>query len=200
MTDQHWQPGDRLIHSLRPEWGTGLVLAATSIRQDGKDAQRLSIRFDRAGTKNISTAVATLVAPGSVPVGASRAAAGPDTPAAPNRTELLQALREIPDAASDPFRPLVTRLEATAALYRFEPSGKLLLDWAAAQTGLADPLSVFSRSDLEEAFARFRTLLDEHLRGLVRLARREEPAALSGLGTRVTPAVRDMLTRMLTER
>ena len=32
------------------------------------------------------------------------------------------------------------------------------------------------------------------------LDRREAPAALSGLGTRVTPAVRDMLTRMLTER
>ncbi|MFG0260692.1 MAG: DUF3553 domain-containing protein, partial [Phycisphaerales bacterium JB041] len=156
MSEQHWRPGDRLVHSLRPEWGTGLVLSATSIRQDGQNAQRLSIRFDRAGTKTIiSTAVATLVPPGSVAVATSPSASRPEVAPVPNQAESARALREIPDAASDPFRPLVARLEATAALYRFEPSGKLLLDWAAAQTGLADPLSVFSRSDLEQAFAQF---------------------------------------------
>ena len=200
MPDQHWRPGDRLVHTSRPEWGTGVVLSAMSIRQDGHDAQRLSIRFDRAGTKTISTAVATLAIPGTTLAPSTNHGATKEVSPHPDRADLARALREIPDAATDPFRPLASRLVATTGLYRFQPSGKLLLDWAAAQTGLADPLSVFSRSDLEEAFVRFRTLLDEHLRGLVHQAKRDEPAALSGLGTRVTPAVREMLTRMLTER
>lgn len=200
MAHQRWNAGDRIVHTARPEWGVGCVLTTTSIRHDGEDAQQLKIRFDRAGTKTISTAVASL-APAE---GASRPASeGPSTAtaeSAPTPAELLQRLVRIPDSASDPFRPLASRLEATTALYRFEPTGGLLLDWAASQTGLADPLSTLSRSDLEEAFGRFRTNLDSHLFALVSQARREEPAALAGLGNKVSPAVHKLLTQMLTQR
>ncbi len=204
MTDQNWRSGDRLVHTARPEWGVGCVLTTTSVCQDGKDAQRLTIRFDRAGTKTISTAVASLApADTACQVPPDRPAAPPTASAAEpgrTRTELLQQMVRIPDSASDPFRPLASRLEATTGLYRFAPTGQLLLDWAAAQTGLADPLSTFTRPDLEEAFKRFRAVLDAHLRTLVHQARREEPAALAGLGTKVSPAVRQLLTRMLIER
>ncbi len=200
MTDQHWNSGDRLVHTGRPEWGVGQVLAATSMRQDGKDAQRLTIRFERAGTKTISTAVASLAPPDMAPQAAPGRPKAANAEPAPSRAELLKRMVRIPDSASDPFRPLASRLEATTGLYRFEPTGRLLLDWAASQTGLVDPLSTFTRPDLEEAFKRFQAVLDAHLRTLVHQARREEPAALAGLGNKVSPAVRQLLTRMLTER
>lgn len=201
MTDHHWQVGDRLVHTARPEWGTGQVTSATAYRHEGEDCQRLTIRFDRAGTKALSTAFADLA-----PAGAASHSAAPSPAsvrqASPtlSRDQLLRKLTDVPEPASDPFRSLQNRLEATTNLYRFEPTGKALLDWAAAQTGLSDPLSVFSRTDLEQAFERFRAVRDTHLRSLVHQARKEEPSALSGLGVKVTPAVRELLTRMLTER
>ena len=200
MADTKWQSGDRVVHTSRPEWGLGRVLSATSIREEGKDAQRLTIRFDRAGTKTLSTAVARLAQADTVPVEVFTTAADAEEPEAVAPAELAARLAGLPDAVTDPFRPLARRLETAVGLYRFEPHGKSLLDWAAAQTGLADPLSAFSRHDLEEGFDRFRQALDSHLAKLVGQAKREEPAALSGLGAKVTPQVRDMLTRLLTGR
>jgi hypothetical protein len=212
MTETIWRRGDRVVHASRPEWGVGEVTGATSFREGGVDAQRLTIRFARAGTKTISTAVARLVPAGAVHAASPEAreakprskapapTTAPEAGAIPDAGALAARLVRIPDDASDPFRPLTARLEAAADLYRFEDSGRALLDWAAAQTGLADPLSVFSRHDLEEAFERFSTLRDAHLRSLVQLARRDEPEALAGLGRKVPPRVRELLTRMLTGR
>ena len=202
MFDAVWKSGDRVVHTARPEWGLGRVLSATSIREDGKDAQRVTVRFDRAGTKTLSTAVARLAQADSVPVqvfAAEDQAPDPFSQAL-DKAALAAQLHALPEPATDPFLPLARRLEHTSALYRFESHGKSLLDWAAAQSGLTDPLSAFSRHDLEEAFRRFRQNLDAHLAKLVSQARREEPAALSGLGAKVTPQVREMLTRMLTSR
>jgi hypothetical protein len=179
------------------------VLSATRIREEGKEAQRLTVRFERAGTKTLSTVVARLAQADSVPVEVFAAAAREeDEPIGQklNRAELAARLAALPEAAADPFRPLTRRLEATVGLYRFDSQGRSLLDWAAAQTGLADPLSAWSRHDLEEGFARFRQTLDAHLAKLVAQARREEPAALSGLGAKATPEVNTMLTRLLTRR
>ncbi len=204
MSTPHWQSGDRVVHTARPEWGLGRVLSATSIRQEGKDAQRLTVRFERAGTKTLSTFIAQLAQADTVPVEVFTAATtddeDPDPAEALDRAALAARLAELPDATSDPFRPLALRLEAAVGLYRFESHGRSLLDWAAAQTGLADPLSTFTRHDLEEGFERFRTALKEHLAKLVFQAKRDEPAALSGLGAKATPAVRTMLTRMVTGR
>lgn len=203
MAEALWKSGDRVVHTARPEWGLGRVLSVTTIREDGKDAQRVTVRFDRAGTKTLSTAVARLAQADSVPVQVfAPAEDGDEDPLARthDRASLLTTLHALPEPATDPFLPLARRLENTAGLYRFESHGKSLLDWAAAQTGLADPLTAFSRHDLEEAFRRFRQNLDAHLAKLVNHARREEPAALAGLGAKVTPDVRDMLTRMLTGR
>ena len=52
--------GDRVVHSLRPEWGTGVVTQAQSTIIDGKPAQRLTLRFDRAGLKTLSSPPAEL--------------------------------------------------------------------------------------------------------------------------------------------
>ncbi len=204
MSNPLWKSGDRIFHTARPEWGLGRVLTATSIRQDGKDAQRLTIRFERAGTKTLSTFIAQLAHADTVPVEVFTAATteykDPDPVETLDRAAIAAKLADLPDAITDPFRPLATRLEAAIALYRFESHGRSLLDWAAAQTGLKDPLSTFSRHDLEEGFDRFRRALTEYLAKLVTKAKHDEPTALSGLGPKATPEVRIMLTRMLTGR
>ena len=72
----------------------------------------------------------------------------------------------LPGQASDPFLPLRRRLEFTAALYRFDPQGTLV-DWAVAQSGLGDPLSRFSRHELEEFFRLWAIERDAHLARLL---------------------------------
>ena len=49
MAGPQWSFGDRVIHAKRPEWGVGVVTAAQSVVEDGHPAQRVTIRFDRAG-------------------------------------------------------------------------------------------------------------------------------------------------------
>jgi hypothetical protein len=202
MTESRWESGDRVVHTARPEWGVGKVLDATSLRQDGQDVQRLTIRFDRAGTKTLSTAVAKLAQADTMPVEVlSRSEADPTDPfTAVDRGALLAKLAALPEDATDPFATRRRRIEATVALYRFDGRGTSLLDWAAAQTGFADPLSTFSRHELEESFAKYRAARDAHLKKLVLDAAKNERAVLSGLGAKVPGEIRDMLTRALTQR
>ena len=52
--------GDRVVHAAKPEWGVGQVVGAQPISENGVSAQRLTIRFDRAGLKTLSTGFAEL--------------------------------------------------------------------------------------------------------------------------------------------
>lgn len=139
---------------------------------EGSPCQRVSVRFERAGLKSLSTAVAELrqvVANSSL---------GPSVPSAfddPDEPTLEERLTTLPDAATDPFSPLKARVEATIRLYRYNGEGAGLIDWAAAQTGLRDPLSHFSRHDLEERYRAFERARDAHLAQLMFKASREEP-------------------------
>ena len=87
-----------------------------------------------------------------------------------------KALREIfgvlPEPTRDPFASLADRLKATLNLYRFTADGSSILDWASVQTRLADPLSRFTRAELEQEFGRFSHERDTHLRSLIRDAQR----------------------------
>jgi hypothetical protein len=188
-----WKLGDRLVHSGMPEWGLGEVRAAESISHEGRKAQRLTVRFDRAGVKIISTAFADLrPATGAVQ---APPAGTPEPEDSADRAAAEARLAQIPEAATDPFRTRKTRLEATVGLYRFTATGGSLLDWAAAQTGLKDPLSRFSRHELERGFDRFRTNLDAHLRKLVFELKKEDPAALARICAAAGPAARQALKR-----
>ena len=212
MAERIWKVGNRILHTTRPEWGVGQVLRSEKFRHEGKDVQRLTIKFARAGTKTISTAYATLKDADTMPAAAlirtieyaqseadNRATEDHPFSRSPDKPD-AKALLTLPEAVTDPFIPLAKRLDSTISLYRFEHHGASLLDWAASQTRLADPLTVYSRQELEQHFAQFRQLLDAHLQRLVTEARTREPEILAGLGKRVTPAMRDMLARMLTRR
>ncbi len=214
-----WQPGDRVVHLAKPEWGTGRVEEAAWTTHEGLRCQRLTIRFDRAGRKTLSTAFATLADAPDAALFAARAgndddddaapdaptpAAGtqrratrradapaPATPAAPrlvaptrrppqpepdpfrlDPTKAKDVMTRLPEATRDPFANIEKRLRATLDLYRYTPDGKDLLDWAAVQSGVSDPLSAFTRQELEQLFYKFRINLDQHLGVLLEEARR----------------------------
>ncbi|MDX9912738.1 MAG: DUF3553 domain-containing protein [Phycisphaerales bacterium] len=149
-----YKSGDRIRHANCPEWGAGVVLGVEPATHDGAPCQSLRIRFERAGLKTLSTGVAPLQ---PAPAESDSGDAAPQT-----TKDALERLYAVPDRAKDPFLPLGERLRNSLGLYRYTSSGSSLLDWAAAQTGLADPLSLLTRHDLESAFQRFRRNLDEH--------------------------------------
>lgn len=220
MPPRSWSVGDTVRHATRPEWGYGKVSKAEATLHEGKPCQRLTIKFDRAGLKTLSTAFAELHASTAVPMGGlgmdasaegrlngdSNAVTSATSTANTNDAFLPQGesigdvLARLPDAASDPFRTLEARLKATLALYRFQPTGASLLDWAASQTGLADPLGTCNRHELEAAFQRFRVRLDAHLVALARDAAKADPGLLTRLRPDAPSQARSALDRLNTRR
>lgn len=219
----HFSPDDKIRHAGKPEWGTGVVLTVQRSTQDGKPCQRLTVRFDHAGKKTISTAFADLRHLESAPSRPDSPArpgltTKPGSPGSPPRTNhvptpraapaepethdpeiLRRRLPTLPDETTDPFSTLEARLRATLSLYRYDQNSRLLLDWASSQTGLRDALSVFSRHDLERGFEAFRINLDRHLRDLLNDSRR------AGLDTapllaKAPPPVQHALRRINSSR
>ena len=199
MSATNFVKGDVVIHSGKPEWGPGDVLSIEGATHEGKPVQRLTIRFSRGGLKTLSTAFADLV-PAKDHKGsqvlATATALLEEKPMAALDRSLDEALLALPDNVTDPFLSMSKRLEATFALYALgeKPSG--LLDWATAQTGLRDPLTKFNRHELEAWFERFRIALDNHLRKLLREARKQDPAMVDKLVRGlVSPASKAALRR-----
>jgi hypothetical protein len=171
-----WKRGDKLVHRGRPEWGVGEVTMVDRDTNDGQPCQRLSIRFARAGLKTISTAYANLGPADEQPVLAAQD--GGWLPPANDEND-QEVLTRLPEPATDPFLPPAARLKNSLHLYRFTGQGASLIDWAAVQSGLSDPLSRFNRHQLEQFFERFRSNLDSHIRKLASDMRRTDPGAVS---------------------
>ena len=194
MTPQAFAFGDRVIHPAKPEWGTGEVVAAQNVTHNGVACQRLQVRFERAGLKTLSTAVAKLRAASTVAVptpGETEQVPHEDLDESP-----VEVMSRVPEGAADPFTSLPHRFEATLNLYKYRPQGASLLDWAAMQSGLADPLERFNRHELEAFFERFRFNLDQHLGKIVRELRSQDAAALKRLAAAAPPAARDAVNRL----
>ncbi len=192
-----WKFGDRLVHAGKPEWGIGQVSSAENTQQDGKRCQRVTVRFERGGVKTLSTAFADLrpADQAGFPKLAPEAPTDPIALAAENQA-VQDAMCKVPESATDPFISSSKRLENTLSLYRFSDTGGSLIDWAVMQSGLKDPLSRFSRHDLEKLFARYQVNLDNHLKKLVREMRRTEEATVAKLVTLAPPAARAALRRV----
>ncbi len=196
MSTQHdFKFGDRIVHTDKPEWGSGVVSAAVPAIQDGKRCQRLTVRFERAGIKTLSTAFAHLRPADQEPaIEQAIVTSNSDWLSDVGSKRVQEIMTSLPEAANDPFASLESRLKATLALFRFSPSGGALIDWAAAQCGLKDPLSRFSRHELEEYYRRYEFARAEHLRKLLSEAHRAEPkiapALLAGANDAARAAVR----------
>lgn len=204
--------GDRLIHAGRPEWGTGVVTSAQSITHEGKKCQRLTLRFDRAGLKTITTGYADLRLASEEPPPPAAAVAVATREAAPagaasrepveigwlaglEAGNLAERMAELPETTRDPFASLSSRIKATLALYRFTERGSTILDWAAMQTGLPDPLTRFNRHELESFFKRFAGERDAHLRKLMGEARKRPSPEIDRLVAEAPASARDALRR-----
>lgn len=193
--------GDRLVHAAKPEWGTGVVSSAQNVTEDGVSCQRLTIRFDRAGLKTLSTSIADLRPAEEHPsVEAAGAAATADSGVSwlgqLEAGDLTERMQKLPEATRDPFVSLATRLKATLSLWRFSQGGAALLDWAAMQTGMKDPLARFSRHELEEFFKRFATERDAHLKRLLFEAKKQPSPEIERVLAEAGAAARDAVRRL----
>jgi hypothetical protein len=106
-----------------------------------------------------------------------------------------KAMARLPESCTDPFLSLERRVENTLKQFRFTPTGGSLLDWAAAQTGLADPLSRFSRQELEQFFRRYADARANHLAELARELSKNDKPALNRLMQNAPPVARDVVRR-----
>lgn len=226
QTMRMFSTGQRVLHTGKPEWGSGLITEAMKTTQDGKPCQRLTIRFDRAGLKTISTAFATLIpaedaaALAADPIELPRSGGSNDVPTtrgdsgarsggasekeaefaarlmgAPASLEIRQRMTRLPEPATDPFLTVVDRLKNTIGLYRFQPTGASLLDWAAMQSGLSDPMSRFNRHELEKFFESFAIARDQHLKKVAADARKLEPEKTMALLKAAPSIVQQVLRR-----
>ena len=173
--------GDVVIHVARPEWGDGRVGQATTINHGGRPAQRLVIDFAHRGRVTLNTAVAQLVpkttecsmsSTGSSTVigrGQNGGWLESITPTSSDQDTLIV----LPEAMTDPFLTEAKRLRTTLDSFRFSTEARSLIDWAVSQTSLSDPLSHYTRHELEQAFARFTRDRDKLLFELVRMLKRQ---------------------------
>lgn len=201
---KQWAFGDKVVHTGKPEWGTGVVTAATGTQHEGVPCQSLTIRFDRAGVKTLSTAFAKL-APPDISLAATLAghddAEAEDSGSPLDEPNPLVArnprdiMTRLPEATRDPFTTPMARFEATLKLYRFTPTGASLLDWAAVQSGLSDPMSRFNRHELEKFFEAFAVVRDAHLKKLALEIKRTDPAGLSRAIAKAPPIAQQVLRR-----
>lgn len=173
MSANAFKRGDAVVHPRRPEWGTGTVRSAQTIVHDGRPAQRLTVDFANRGRVVLNTAAAPLSAKGTHHAMTQTASSTPhpkgwlDQLEAQNNGKTHE-LWELPEALTDPFSSDAQRLTATLETFRFSTEPRALIDWAVQQTGLDDPLTKYTRQELEQAFPRFARDRDQHLQQLVR--------------------------------
>lgn len=178
--------GDRVRHAKRPEWGVGSVIRTEETSINGTPAQRVAIRFPNAGLKRLVSTQAELekVQADHTDEAALESSSGSRLEAWDKmeqsewlgplaRRKIEETMISLPESSCDPFASLDRQLSATLHLYRFDRSGRGLIDWAVAQSGLKDPLSRFTRQELEQLFDRWALNRDAHLGRLLASARYE---------------------------
>jgi len=144
---------------------------ARQITHQGQQAQRLVVTFAHRGRVAINTAVAPLQARKNKANTMSNAATTTgrgwlDT-LADKQSE--HELHRLPEPMVDPFSSVTERLKATLDNFRFNAQPRPLIDWAIAQTGLDDPLTLYTRQELEQEFQRFAYTREKNLLEVVRI-------------------------------
>lgn len=209
MSEHKFASGDRVKHVRRPEWGVGTITKIEDAAMNGHHTSRLSIRFPNAGMKTLISDQADLekVTGNSDPYdsGDSTNVAAWDKVGEGGwlsgvaEKKIKEQMISLPGDLKDPFNSLAKRLSLTLGLYRFDRSGRGLTDWAVAQSGLDDPLSRFTRHDLEQFFDRWAGERDNHLAKLAHEARLE-PAAVQAAMKSAPPAGLNALRRFTGSR
>jgi len=195
--------GERVRHPQRPEWGLGNIQRIEMTTVGAKRDQRLWIRFDNAGLKTILASAAGLERTATIGGDGEHTLVGRELAgetgwlAEISKRKPEDAMTSLSPQASDPFIPAAKRLEYVLGLYRFDTSGAKLIDWAVAQSGIGDPLTRFTRHELERFFSDWaierdaqlgRILQDQELRSdpaIVRAVMQRAPQAAQAAAKRV---------------
>jgi len=111
-----------------------------------------------------------------------------------------QLMIELPEPTHDPFSSLQDRLTETLNLFRYTASPASLIDWAAIQSGLADPLTRFTRQKLEQIFPRFERNREEHLKQLLAEARQRPTENLQLVVKSAPPAAQRAVSKYIKAR
>ncbi len=205
MTQIKFVFGDSVRHARRPEWGVGSIVKVEDMATNGDASQRLSVRFSNAGLKKLNADKAELEivddASGSDSSTSHSSIRELDRMSesewlAPHAQKKIEALMvSMPSEIQDVFNCLRYRLEFMLNLYRFDRSGRGLIDWAVAQSGLDDPLSRFNRHVLEGLFDRWAKERDICLGKLIKDAHKQ-PDLLKSVLVDVLPAARAAFNRL----
>ena len=186
---KHFKVGDKVAHPKKPEWGTGIVVDAQPASHDGIAAQRLRIDFANKRNTTLNTAVAPLVSgeqinksmnptPKGLGQDMSMSTNTGNKPTAGWLDDLEGAnggkreLWDLPDGCDDPFSSDEEQLDVTLDTFKYSTDPGPLFQWAVVQTGLDDPLTKYTRVELEQAFPRYTRDRDNRLFELVRLLKR----------------------------
>ena len=169
---ERFQIGDRVAHPRRPEWGSGPVIKADTITHEGQQAQRLRVDFANKRNAIINTAIAPLIRSGDT--GSMGPSKGIEKDMSMTRTGTQNAgagwlddleggtgghaqknLWDLPYQLDDPFSSVEQQLDATLETFKYSTEPGPLFQWAVTQTGLDDPLTKYTRVELEQAFPRY---------------------------------------------
>jgi hypothetical protein len=175
--------GDVVVHRLRPEWGDGVVRKVQRLAPSQEGVQRLLVDFAHRGPVTLHTGMAPLVMKTATVARPAQETGSEMTThttqnsrgwlaALEQRTQTGNPLTQLPESMTDPFLSNLRRLQATLDSYRYSREPRSLIEWAIVQTGLTDPLSRYTRSELEQAFPFYCGTRDNHLRDLVRQMKR----------------------------
>lgn len=158
--------GGTVANAARPEWGPGKVLRVQAAVYEGKPAHRVSVQFG-VGHRTLLVPPARLIAPIDEPQRAAGwlAYAGKET--------LDDRLRALPESAVEVLGSLEDRLAAVVPLYAVTEDAQSLMRWAISQTGVADPLSHWTRDELLAALRDFRAERDAHFRNIAALLKQK---------------------------
>lgn len=175
----------------RLDWGVGRVLRVIALMQNGSPVHRVEVQFS-TGTRQLVTPPARLIAPTPEP---QREAGWLDSIG--GRT-LDDRLRAVPTDVLLVLGAPTARLAAVLPLYEYGDDPASLMRWAGRQTQLGDPLSKWSRDELQVAFQHFCNERDAHLRAMGALVRQSGgPEALQSVLTALDPAVRERVLEAL---
>lgn len=158
--------GARVFNPARPEWGDGTVLRVTEIRENGETTHRVSVQFSISGHKVLRVPPARLTAPQPGP---KRETGWLD---ALGRKTLDEQLRQLPEDIRFFLGTPIQKIVALAPLFEIEGEPRELVRWARTRTAVGDPLELWSRDELQQAFDDFCRRRNEALREAVGRARK----------------------------
>lgn len=219
MSEHTFKYGDRVRHVKRPEWGVGTVQKSESAAVNGQPFQRISVRFPNAGIKRLMSGHAllqrveqheeeTMSNHSAIENSTSNSNFGiwdsmteSDWLSPVAQRKIREVMTTLPEEIRDPFNSYAKRLAATLNLYRFDRSGRGLMDWAVSQSGMKDPLTRFSRQELEQLFDRWQQQLNSHLAKLLESATSgEDRRTANELLRSAPPAAKNAARRAMSMR